>query len=242
MTDVGEYLRREREAREVSLKEISNATKISVEFLQAIENNEFEKLPAEVFVIGFIRNYARYLGLNEDDVIHMYKEFIQERDLNLEKNLSEVKRKKKIPLIVAIVVGIMIIGAIVYVGATSGQSDKQKSTSKNQKSLNAFSIASTTSTQKSSRKKILQVVLEGENSGRIPVYIQYCQDATCQASRSSWREAFLKNKQQLQIRGKKIIGIMSDHSDKVKIFKNGKALGLMGKGGVKVLFIRPDKK
>ena len=242
MADVGEYLRREREAREVSLKEISNATKISVEFLKAIENNEFEKLPAEVFVIGFIRNYARYLGLDEDDVIHMYKEFIQERELNLEKNLSEVKRKKKIPLIVAILSGIMIVGAIIYIGATSGQSNKQKTTTKTKQSVNAFPIASTTSTQKSSGKKILQIVLEGENSGKTPVYIQYCQDATCQASRSSWKEIFLKNKQQLQIRGEKIIGVMSDHSDKVKIFKNGKELGPMGKGGVKVLFIRPDTK
>ena len=69
MTGFGEYLRREREMRGVSLEEISAATKISIRFLQAIENEELSKLPGGIFTRSFVRTYARYLGLDEERVL-----------------------------------------------------------------------------------------------------------------------------------------------------------------------------
>ncbi len=72
MASFGENLRREREMRGVSLQEISAATKISVRFLQALENEEFGKLPGGIFTRSFIRAYAKYLGLDEDRVLAEY--------------------------------------------------------------------------------------------------------------------------------------------------------------------------
>jgi len=69
MTGFGEYLRREREMRGVSLEEISAATKISIRFLQAVENEELSKLPGGIFTRSFVRTYARYLGLDEERVL-----------------------------------------------------------------------------------------------------------------------------------------------------------------------------
>jgi cytoskeletal protein RodZ len=69
MAGFGEYLRREREMRGVSLEEISTATKISIRFLQAIENEELSKLPGGIFTRSFVRTYARYLGLDEEHVL-----------------------------------------------------------------------------------------------------------------------------------------------------------------------------
>jgi len=69
MTGFGEYLRREREMRGVSLEEISAATRISIRFLQAIENEELAKLPGGIFTRSFVRTYARYLGLDEERVL-----------------------------------------------------------------------------------------------------------------------------------------------------------------------------
>lgn len=69
MTGFGEYLRREREMRGVSLEEISAATRINICFLQAIENEELSKLPGGIFTRSFVRTYARYLGLDEDRVL-----------------------------------------------------------------------------------------------------------------------------------------------------------------------------
>ncbi|HUU12660.1 MAG TPA: RodZ domain-containing protein [Terriglobia bacterium] len=73
MATFGENLRREREMRGVSLEEISAATKISSRFLAALENEEFAKLPGGIFTRGFIRAYAKYLGLDEDHVMAEYQ-------------------------------------------------------------------------------------------------------------------------------------------------------------------------
>jgi transcriptional regulator with XRE-family HTH domain len=72
LASFGEELRREREIRGISLKEIADATKISKRFLEAIERNEHRTLPAPVFTRGFIREYARYLGLNVDEMVTRY--------------------------------------------------------------------------------------------------------------------------------------------------------------------------
>jgi cytoskeletal protein RodZ len=55
--------------RGVSLQEISASTKISIRFLQAIENEELAKLPGGIFTRSFVRTYARYLGLDEERVL-----------------------------------------------------------------------------------------------------------------------------------------------------------------------------
>lgn len=72
LASFGEELRREREIRGISLKEIADATKISRRFLEAIERNDHKTLPAPVFTRGFVREYARYLGLNADEIVNRY--------------------------------------------------------------------------------------------------------------------------------------------------------------------------
>ncbi|HSY52581.1 MAG TPA: RodZ domain-containing protein [Thermoanaerobaculia bacterium] len=72
LASFGEELRREREIRGISLKEIADATKISKRFLEAIERNDHKTLPAPVFTRGFVREYARYLGLNAEEMVNRY--------------------------------------------------------------------------------------------------------------------------------------------------------------------------
>src|SRR4029077_15243988 len=85
LASFGEELRREREIREISLKEIADATKISKRFLEAIERNDHRTLPAPVFTRGFIREYARYLGLNADEIVNRYN-FAAAGDDRIEKS------------------------------------------------------------------------------------------------------------------------------------------------------------
>ena len=68
----GERLKRERELREVTLEEITAATRIGPRFLEALENEEWEKLPGGVFNRGFVRSVARYLGLDEEVLLGEY--------------------------------------------------------------------------------------------------------------------------------------------------------------------------
>jgi cytoskeletal protein RodZ len=64
MASFGEKLRRERELRGVSLREIADGTKISLRFLQALEDGRFEVLPGGLFPRAFVKQYASYLGLD----------------------------------------------------------------------------------------------------------------------------------------------------------------------------------
>ncbi len=68
----GERLKRERELREVTLDEVSKSTRISARFLQALENEDWQKLPGGVFGRGFVRTIARYLGLGEESLLAEY--------------------------------------------------------------------------------------------------------------------------------------------------------------------------
>ncbi len=69
----GEHLRREREMRGVSLDEISVATRIATRFLEAMENEQWDQLPGGVFNRGFVRAVARFLGLDEENLVAEYK-------------------------------------------------------------------------------------------------------------------------------------------------------------------------
>jgi cytoskeletal protein RodZ len=75
----GESLKREREMRGVTLDEISAATRIATRFLRAIENEAWEQLPGGVFNRGFVRAVARYLGLDEENIVAEYTSAVDER-------------------------------------------------------------------------------------------------------------------------------------------------------------------
>ena len=70
---LGQYLRRERESRSVSLQELSKNTRISMTFLEALEKDDFEAFPRQEFILGFLQGYARQLGLKGEEVLRRYR-------------------------------------------------------------------------------------------------------------------------------------------------------------------------
>src|SRR5436305_10579716 len=129
LASFGEELRREREIRAISLKEIADATKISKRFLDAIERNDHKTLPAPVFTRGFVREYARYLGLNAEEMVNRYN-YAAAGDDRIEKSahldrlvappvVIPVKEKKGIPppyarvdrnVVLLIIIAVALIG------------------------------------------------------------------------------------------------------------------------------------
>ena len=69
MGSFGERMRREREMRGITLEEIAESTKIGTRSLRALEDEDFGRLPGGIFNKGFVRSYARYLGIDEDQAI-----------------------------------------------------------------------------------------------------------------------------------------------------------------------------
>lgn len=113
----GERLKRERELREVTLQEVSKATRISERFLQALEDENWAKLPGGVFGRGFVRTIARYLGLSEESLLAEY-------DLARGENaaLSPAKPEDRIPSppkwipVVAVLAFLLLLAGIVAGG------------------------------------------------------------------------------------------------------------------------------
>ena len=114
----GERLKRERELREVTLEEITSATRIGPRFLEALENEEWEKLPGGVFNRGFVRSVARYLGLDEEVLLGEY-DLAHGAQLQ---SVAERQGSKSIPAVprwfpLVILLGILVVLAGLIAGS-----------------------------------------------------------------------------------------------------------------------------
>ncbi len=87
----GEKLRQQRERRGVSLDAISNTTKISTRMLRALEDEQFDQLPGGVFNKGFVRAYARQIGLDEDEAVTDYLSALRENQVQQQAILPDLR-------------------------------------------------------------------------------------------------------------------------------------------------------
>lgn len=69
---LGQYLREARKERQVSLEDIAKVTRVGIRYLAALEEESFDTLPADVYVRGYLRAYARELKLDVEDVMNRY--------------------------------------------------------------------------------------------------------------------------------------------------------------------------
>lgn len=107
----GDRLRREREMRGITLDEITESTKISRRHLEALEGEHFDQLPGGVFNKGFVRAYARFLGIDEDRAVADYSAASNEQpepenkfplEIHEQPNRDLNPRRSNLPLIFAI--------------------------------------------------------------------------------------------------------------------------------------------
>ncbi len=77
MGTLGTYLQEARNTRGIDLREAAQQTRISIQYLKALEAEDFSKLPGEVFVRGFLKNYGKFLNLDESEVMKRYAELRQ---------------------------------------------------------------------------------------------------------------------------------------------------------------------
>jgi cytoskeleton protein RodZ len=119
MGSFGDKLRREREMRGITLGEMSESTKISTRHLESLEKEEFGSLPGGVFNKGFVRAYARFLGIDEDEAVADYAALVNETpppedkfplDIHKEPNRELNPKKSNFPLLfaVAALIGVLI--------------------------------------------------------------------------------------------------------------------------------------
>ncbi len=72
-TTVGQYLQRQRENRKIPLESVSQATRINAAFIRALEEDDFQLLPSETYVRGFLQSYAKFIQLNPAEILRLYR-------------------------------------------------------------------------------------------------------------------------------------------------------------------------
>ena len=124
---IGEQLRLAREERGVALREISNQTRISMRYLEAIETNDYKRLPGGIFNRRFVKAYARCVGFDEKQALEGYARFMREQgqstdDVELTPHHSKVyteapaTRSPLLTVFLAIVIlAILTLGALAAV-------------------------------------------------------------------------------------------------------------------------------
>lgn len=76
---IGEQLRLAREERGVPLREVSDQTRISIHYLEAIETNDYKRLPGGIFNRSFVKAYARYVGYDEKKAVEGYRLYMRDQ-------------------------------------------------------------------------------------------------------------------------------------------------------------------
>jgi cytoskeletal protein RodZ len=110
MYQLGSIFKDARAKTNKSLDDASKETKIAKKYLIAIENEEFDVFPGETYVIGFMRNYAQFLGLDPDDVVRRYKEYkIQEQPAPIEQLTARPRNTKRYMVLGTIGAAVLVV-------------------------------------------------------------------------------------------------------------------------------------
>ncbi|MBN1648122.1 MAG: helix-turn-helix domain-containing protein [Spirochaetales bacterium] len=114
MESIGEKLRLSREEKGFSIDRVARDTNVARKYLEALENEDFNIFPGEPYLVGFLRIYSEYLGLEPQAIINLYKNFrIQEQPVPIDELLNKKDPK---PFIIGAVisVGVILLGLLIY--------------------------------------------------------------------------------------------------------------------------------
>jgi len=114
-TSLGSLLRKAREERNIDLDEAVRATRIRRQNLEALENDEWSKLPSEVFIKGFLKSYAGFLGLDKEMVLNYYSKAspLEKYKPHALREISLQPRRWHLIILIPIL-ALSLIGSIVY--------------------------------------------------------------------------------------------------------------------------------
>jgi cytoskeletal protein RodZ len=123
MESIGEFFRQVREMKGLTVEEVASKTRIRTDFVRALEEGNFAKLPDQVFARGFVRSYARSLGLDEEDAIHRFiqsagtfYEKQEERERLRVREAEEERRRQANRKAVGVAIAIAIVTLVVLLG------------------------------------------------------------------------------------------------------------------------------
>ncbi len=119
MESVGEFFKQVRETKGLTVDDVASKTRIRPDYVKALEEGNFAKLPDQVFARGFVRSYARSLGLDEEDAMHRFIQSAgafydkqEERERLRLKQAEDERRKKANRKVIVAAVGVALLGLV----------------------------------------------------------------------------------------------------------------------------------
>lgn len=108
---VGRILRRGRERERLNLRDVAEALRIRYDYLDAIERSEFDRLPGATYAIGFVRSYASYLDLDDQEIVRQFKQEVQGLNRTQDLSFPEPVNEGKVPGKALLLVSLVLVGA-----------------------------------------------------------------------------------------------------------------------------------
>lgn len=115
---LGERLRRERESANLSVREVSDAIKVQLNYIEALEAGNYAALPSELYIKAFLKSYARYIGLDVDFTMRLYQDEFKAFQKHFGKERNKVLLKKRrihsvvLPRVAKSIIIMVLIGAV----------------------------------------------------------------------------------------------------------------------------------
>jgi cytoskeletal protein RodZ len=245
----GDSLRREREIRGITLAEISESTKISKRWLQALENEEFELLPGGVFNRGFVRSYAHFLGIDEEQAVADYVVASNEQPPPEDQFPLEIHEKPKspplnpkrsmVPVLLAILALVLVVGGwtfwVKHKAQVADQHSRTAATVPDQSSSSASREAASTNEEKPSNARTETRRTSRESNadpaGSFSVVIKAKQNSWISIAadgRTLWEGTLMENNERSVTAGKELV-LKTGNAAGIEVSYNGKTLGALGK-------------
>ena len=243
METIGEYLKRVRETCGYSLDDVAGITKINLRYLEAIEQDDFAKIPGDTFCHGFIRSYAKCIGIREEEISRRIRETsktepqaVHTENQDNKAIRNEVNKPGKARIILPVAVGV-ILTALLLILFTGGRNSETIRNSKEFKELNELKeikeIKDVEIKDVPAESSEVQTLVEQEKVEPVVLKI-YARELTWISARiddKETKEVLLKPGEGVMWNGESKVIITAGNAGGIDLDVNGKTLDPLGRSG-----------
>jgi cytoskeleton protein RodZ len=229
--EIGSSLREARVRQGLDFNELEQATKIRAKYLRALEDEDFDLLPAETYVKGFLRSYAEYLGLDGQVYVDEYSSRFTVGDEEIARPRRSSRQPRGVQLqsrvLALTLLGIVAVAALVIIAWKSGEPQKETP-------VGLATSQATTPTQPTGPEAAASAVRLRVIAARGPCWLQVHRNS---ATGKILYQGTLERGQRQLFTAKKL-WITLDRPENLRTILNERSRRLPG-GGVKTLLVTP---
>jgi transcriptional regulator with XRE-family HTH domain len=225
---LGKYLQRERETRKISLRRVADHTRVREQFLKAIEEDQFHLLPSGTYVKGFLLAYAKYIGLDPNEVLLRYESLLKlepggEKEVLPERKISKISWNMKYLIAIggAIALSLIAVYYFFYLAKPSVESIPVKPKSETKETLAPVLPLKTSEIASPPEEKSFSLQLKAVER----TWVRFQVDSQPE------QEILFKPGENILLKGLKQIRLIVGNAGGLDLIFKGKTLERFGKSG-----------